>query len=228
MSVELTETKKIWFKKIRDNKKIYTKDKVVLEHCKGKLVLDVGCVGQDIDYNSSNWIHSQVRDVAKNLLGVDINRDGIKELNRQGYNVVHFEELEESEKFDTILMLDVIEHVNNPVEFLENYIKFLKDDGEIIVTTPNSNRAINFINILFRNEYSLNYEHTFWLCPKTFMELVNRVEKIAIKDFFWLNHYTFPKNISWKSRLIYTIDKFLTKKRSYFIPNFMFILEFER
>jgi 2-polyprenyl-3-methyl-5-hydroxy-6-metoxy-1,4-benzoquinol methylase len=225
MGVELTDIKKIWFKKIKEKQKLFLKDKLILEYCHEKEVLDVGCVGQDIDYNNPNWIHSQVKNIAKSLMGVDINIKGIEELNRMGYSLSHFDELDNLKKFDVILILDVIEHVDNPVEFLSSYQQFLKENGKMIVTTPNSNRAINFINIFFKNEYSLNYEHTFWFCPKTFMEILNRIDTIKVNDFYWLNHYSKPKNLNWKSKIIYGLDSFLVRLRTHFSPNFMFVLE---
>jgi len=228
MGIELTEIKKIWFKKIREKKELLIKNRLILDFCKEKEVLDVGCVGQDIDYSNPSWIHSQVKEIAEELAGVDINIDGIKELNGMGYNISHYNELNYSKKFDVILMLDVIEHVNNPVEFIKNYQLFLKEDGKMVITTPNSNRAINFINILFKNEYSLNYEHTFWFCPKTFMEVIERVESLTINDFYWLSHYSKAKTLNWKNKIIYGLDSFLIKLRSNFAPNFMFVLELKK
>jgi 2-polyprenyl-3-methyl-5-hydroxy-6-metoxy-1,4-benzoquinol methylase len=228
MGVELTEIKKIWFKKIREKKELLIKNRLILDFCKEKEVLDVGCVGQDIDYSNPNWIHSQVKEIAEELAGVDINIDGIKELNSMGYNISHYNELNYSKKFDVILMLDVIEHVDNPVEFIKNYQQFLKEDGKMVITTPNSNRAINFINILFKNEYSLNYEHTFWFCPKTFMEVIERVDTLTISDFYWLNHYSKAKTLNWKNKIVYGLDGFLIKLRSNFAPNFMFVLELKK
>ena len=224
MGTELTDIKRVWFQKIKEQKKLFIKDELILDYCQDKKVLDVGCVGQDIDYNNPKWIHSQVKSISETLMGVDINKEGILELNNMGYNILHFDELSTSCQFDTILMLDVIEHVDNPIEFLKSYEPFLAKDGKIIITTPNSNRAINFINILFKNEYSLNYEHTFWFCPKTLMEVFNRVNSLKVNEFYWLDNYSSPFNLNWKYKIIYFLDSFLIKLRSNFSPNFMFVL----
>lgn len=229
MGIEITEIKKIWFDKINKNNKLFNKNNLVKELCKDNIVLDVGCVGQDIDYNSPKWIHNQIKNVSKEIVGVDINLEGIRLLKSKGYKVFHYNELNFEKKFDLILMLDVIEHINDPIKFINEYKKFLNDNGKIIITTPNSNRAINFINIFFKNDYSLNYEHTFWFCPKTFLEVLNRIEDININNFYWLNHYTYDyKQLTWKGKIIYLLDSFLIKLRSNFSPNFMFILEVKK
>ena len=225
MGTDLTDIKRVWFLKIKEQKKLFVKDRLILDYCQDKKVLDVGCVGQDIDYKDSEWIHSKVKNISKSLMGVDINEDGIVELNNMGYNVMHYNKLSVDNKFDTILMLDVIEHVDNPVEFIKDYEPFLKENGQIVITTPNSNRAINFINIFLKNEYSLNYEHTVWFCPKTLMEVFNRVDILQVNSFYWLHHYSLPSQLNLKHKIIYFLDSFLIKLRSNFSPNLMFVLE---
>ncbi len=228
MGIELTVKKRVWFKKIRQNRELFNKNDMVKILCQDKDVLDIGCVGQDIDYSSQDWIHNQIKNVSKSLVGVDINIKGINNINQMGYEIYHYDKLNRDKKFDILIMLDVIEHVNDPVEFLNNYKKFLKEDGKIIVTTPNSNRAINFVNIFFRNDYSLNYEHTFWFCPKTFLEIVNRVDGLEASEFYWLNEYIQNRKMTWKGKIIYYFEKFLIRKSSSFSPNFMFILEYKK
>lgn len=229
MGVEITEIKKIWFEKINKNNKLFNKSDLINKFCKDKIVLDVGCVGQDIDYSNPEWIHNQVKNVSKDIVGVDVNLEGIALLKSKGYKILHYNELNFEKKFDVILMLDVIEHVNDPVLFINEYKNFLNKNGKIVITTPNSNRGINFINIFFKNDYSLNYEHTFWFCPRTFLEVLNRVEDITINSFYWLKHYTYNyKQLTWKGKIIYLLDRFLVKLRSNFSPNFMIVLEVKK
>lgn len=40
--------------------------------------------------------------------------------------------------FDTIVMIELIEHTQNPVTFLKEVYRILKPDGIILITTPNS------------------------------------------------------------------------------------------
>lgn len=52
------------------------------------------------------------------------------------------EEFETEERFDSVLLLDILEHVVDPVRVLRKAAKFLADQGVLIVHVPNS-RAVN-------------------------------------------------------------------------------------
>lgn len=49
-----------------------------------------------------------------------------------------FEEFEYSEKFDTVIMAHILEHVDNPVEIISIGKKFLKQDGVLLIDVPNA------------------------------------------------------------------------------------------
>lgn len=72
--------------------------------------------------------------------------DGSKELlnmipNYKNHAKVHslFEDFATDEKFDTILMEHILEHVDNPVKLLQMAMNWLKDDGVILLGVPNAN-----------------------------------------------------------------------------------------
>lgn len=210
------------------NKKIFharKKEKIafILDQCKAKNVLDIGCLGQDFNFQSDAWLHGKIKTVADKIVGVDVVINLITEANSKGYNIIHFEKLEDiKELFDIVLMADVIEHVDNPVELLKTYSRFMKDDGVIIVTTPNAKRAFDFINILLSNKYWLHPEHTMWLCPFTMIEIIRRAE-LKVKDFYWLKDYQKNATIFSKAGIIGLFTKALYFRKS-FSPNFMFII----
>lgn len=52
------------------------------------------------------------------------------------------EDFNTDEKFDSVFMLNVLEHVVNPIELLQKAASLLKEDGVLIVHVPNAN-AIN-------------------------------------------------------------------------------------
>lgn len=219
-------TKKELFRKVR-SAKVCDKDAKILELCKNKYVLDVGCVGQIINkYNSKEWLHDKIRKISNEVHGVDIDQSGITKLKEMGYLIYHVNELSKLQKphYDVIVMGDVIEHVNDPVSFLKFYSNFLSDDGVIIVTTPNSHRVRNFIDILISNDYLLNLEHAMWFCPKTFIEITIRAN-LMIEDFFWLKEiYDITALKSYRAKLKFYLSSLLCLFRTNFNPNFMFIL----
>jgi 2-polyprenyl-3-methyl-5-hydroxy-6-metoxy-1,4-benzoquinol methylase len=207
------------------NAKAENKDQVIAQFCKGKTVLDVGCIGQDRNYAADNWLHEKVRKIALKIDGVDILVNEINILRANGYAMYTVEELQATmNKYDVVLMADVIEHVNDPVGFLAFYSQFLLPDGVMLITTPNANRANNFINILFNNNYSVNPEHVFWFCPKTFAEVVQRA-KLRVKDFKWASHYYTSKEIKGiYQKFKFILSSVLIRVRSNFNPNMIFIL----
>lgn len=52
------------------------------------------------------------------------------------YNML-FQEFVSEKKYNTILAADMIRYIPNPIEFLNNIKKWLKDDGTLIITVPN-------------------------------------------------------------------------------------------
>jgi len=49
----------------------------------------------------------------------------------------NIDSFETEKRFDTILMFEVLEHLENPKRSLQKIVKLLKDNGKIIITTPN-------------------------------------------------------------------------------------------
>ena len=100
--------KEFWIKKFKKADRL-DKFSVIVDRCKGKKVLDVGCVGQDKHIDNEDWLHGRIKKVASNLVGADIEPEGIRALNNNGFVVFTPEELEkQDEKYDVIVMGDVI------------------------------------------------------------------------------------------------------------------------
>jgi 2-polyprenyl-3-methyl-5-hydroxy-6-metoxy-1,4-benzoquinol methylase len=192
--------------------------------CKGCSVLDVGCIGQDAEINSPNWLHQQIKNVATEVTGVDIILENIEELNKQGYRMLHVSELaDRHETYDVIVMADVIEHVSNPVEFLQFYSRFLKPSGSMVISTPNANRAINFLSILSYNNYSVNDEHVCWFCPMTLLEVIHR-SQLKLVEFYWLKKYYNFKGLNIFTRIITWTSDMLALCRKNFNQNFLVVV----
>lgn len=199
------------------------KQEIVLSYCKDKSVLDVGCVGQDLDPASENWLHAKVRKVAKEVVGCDINVEGIRQLEQLGYTIYTPEQLEQNQqRFDIVLMGDVIEHVNDPGAFLEFYKQFLNPGGKILVCTPNAFGIRYILQVFFYGKPSTNPEHTLFLDPFVMLEMTSRIS-LKMADFAWLYEYQKPGNL--QRRIIYGLSAFLIFLRRYYRPNFFITFE---
>lgn len=184
-------------------------------YIKGKNVLDIGCVdarpGSIRKYDTTG-LHKFVKRHANSLLGVDIDAEGVKEMQGKGYNVVcaNAENISLDQTFDCIVAGEIIEHVNNAGLFLTAMGKHLNDDGVLIVTTPNAACISNFFRVLKRNTIKVHPDHTCWYDPITITQLIHRfplkVEKIVFTNkekwyrkryFYKIFRYQIPKLITW-------------------------------
>lgn len=200
--------------------RISIKDKEILSLTIGKRVLDVGCVGQQRSYGP-NWLHEKIKGVAKSITGVDIHQKGIDELNSLGYNIIHINQLEQNNKFDVIVMGDVIEHVDNVADFLNFYSNHLEPTGSIIITTPNPFSIRQSIHTFLYGKPSINEEHTTNLDPITMAEVFRR-GNFKVVDFCWLKEQKEMKRP--RDKVINTIANCFIYLRRYYCQNFCFVL----
>lgn len=77
------------------------------------------------------------------------------------YTYIHslFEELELTEKFDTILLMHILEHVEDPVALLRRASSWLAAEGHLIITVPNAfslHRMLGVEMKLLKDVHELN------------------------------------------------------------------------
>ena len=101
---------------------------------KNKTVLDVGC-------GTGLFAHKVSKLSSKQVLGIDFSKEAIdiatkthKHHNLQ-YHVLDVKEIKS--KYDVIVSLGTLEHMDNPLKTLKILQKHLTKNGKIIVTSPN-------------------------------------------------------------------------------------------
>lgn len=187
--------------------------------CKGKVVLDLGCIRHNSDFaiKDPDWLHKKIVSVAKKAIGVDFLQDCIKRLNEMGYDIRYGDvtaPLKFDEQFDVIVAGDLIEHLTNFDGFFHNIISLLREDGVLIVTTCNPFYSDQFFYSVFKKNIMVNPEHTCWICPMTLTQLIGRYG-LKIENMFYIAN-------SWKLKnLIYDNEKY-----SYDILNDVWIGDF--
>jgi 2-polyprenyl-3-methyl-5-hydroxy-6-metoxy-1,4-benzoquinol methylase len=110
----------------------------------GNSLLDIGCgVGEYTPLFLSRF---------KRVVGLDPSKEYLKEAkqNTQGisYLLGYGETFTTNERFDTISMNNILEHVDDPIALLQNCKKHLKYGGRIIVQVPNKNSVTRRLGVL--------------------------------------------------------------------------------
>lgn len=84
--------------------------------------------------------------------------------------------------FDVITLFDVIEHVEHPIEFLNQISNFLKKGGVILIFTPNSD-SLGFHFLKEKNNLIIPPYHLTYFNLKSFEYLPKKFQVIYKKTF---------------------------------------------
>lgn len=198
---------------------IITREAVITAMIKGKNVIHIGCSDHIQVINekikSNTWLHKLITDNARNTIGIDINRESIEFIKTQlGYpNVFQgditadtFDNIK-SEKWDYAVFGELIEHLDNPVNFLQTFReKYGENVDRFIITVPSIYNRRQFRNMLNYKEI-INSDHRFWFTPYTISKVLAssgyKPEKITYSNLVTLS---VPELITRKLRQIAGIN----------------------
>jgi 2-polyprenyl-3-methyl-5-hydroxy-6-metoxy-1,4-benzoquinol methylase len=163
------------------------KIRFVTEHCKGKSVLDLGCVQHDAMFSRNKlWLHKAIRQVASETIGLDLDESGIAALLELGYTdliVADAQDFSLDRNFDVIVAGDLIEHLHNVGGFLASCARHMAETSELIVCTPNPWHWHKWGRAFIR-EVPVNGEHTLWMCPTTLKQIADRFDlKVVLTQY---------------------------------------------
>ncbi|KRE43461.1 class I SAM-dependent methyltransferase [Knoellia sp. Soil729] len=152
----------------------------ILDRCRGRRVLDIGCVAHDVARMASpDWLHRRVAEVAATCLGVDVLEEGVEHLNRVGFHVLAHDlttgpgPVGEAGPFDVIVAGELIEHVPALDMLFTSARDLLTADGELIITTPNP-WAPHRVAAGQRGDCWENADHILFAFPSGIAELAER------------------------------------------------------
>jgi len=116
----------------------YYQVQACLEYSRGKSLLDMPCGDGTLTALFAN--HFQ------RIVGLDASSTHLDEAKKRLPQVEFYHDLIENyqtnERFDTITMLNVLEHVEEPIQILQKAASLLSDDGVLLVHVPNA-QAVN-------------------------------------------------------------------------------------
>jgi 2-polyprenyl-3-methyl-5-hydroxy-6-metoxy-1,4-benzoquinol methylase len=208
------KTKNAIFKNLKP-KLVTSKFKLIQKFVKNKTTLDFGCVAHTSEREKQDqWLHKNIQNVAKEVLGIDYDKEEILKLKKIGYNVEYgdVENLNIGQKFDVLVAGDIIEHLNNPGNFLSSSIKHMNRNSQLIISTSNATGLIYVIEAMLLGYEINNPDHVSYYTFRTLDQLMKR-HGLMITELFYLT-----ENSS------YMYDKYSLRALSYM--KFLFQLFF--
>ncbi len=119
-------------------------------------ILDVGCggglVAEPIARMGADMVAIDASDKNIAIAKIHAQKSGLA----INYQAIPIEDLGKREKFDVILLLEIIEHVSDPEELIKNASLRLKENGLIFIATINRNLK-SFFTAIIGAEYILRW-----------------------------------------------------------------------
>jgi 2-polyprenyl-3-methyl-5-hydroxy-6-metoxy-1,4-benzoquinol methylase len=164
---------------------------------KGKRVLDVGC-------GTGNFAREVAKKDAKYVLGIDYADEAIKIAEktnkRKNLKFKKLDVIKLDEKFDIIVSIGTIEHMDNPIKIIKKLKSCLNKNGKIILTTPNwtNPRGYVLMTLWFLFNAPITLADLHYLTPNEHLKMAKKVNmklkwrtiehswgngEIMIKDF---------------------------------------------
>lgn len=190
-------------------------------------VLDLGFWGQGQKITSEHWPHRIIKKLTTNVYGVDIEYDQSQLDHPDHYVKASAEDFDFDVSFDIIFAGDLIEHLSNPGLMLDACARNIKDDGVLMITTPNAFSLFTLAGKFSNSEDPMvNSDHTCYFNHKTLKKLLEKnnwevVEQAYLytlesaykeslkKKFLNMLYYLFSK---WTSKYIETMVVIAKKK----------------
>jgi len=188
-----TEFSSIYQFKIRGSSECLSRVELVAKLVSGKRVVHFGCVDHipliEQRRRTGIWLHEILAKTCTDLVGVDINEEGVQYMKDAGFETYNSNVVTEnppaeivSKKWDYIVAGEVLEHIDDPVTFLKAIReKYGACTERIIITVPN---ALSYTNFRFalRNIEMINSDHRFWFTPFTLLKVASQAG-IEVEDF---------------------------------------------
>ncbi len=150
---------------------------------RGKRTIDLGFIDQgrmSSKRAEGTWLHAELKEVARELVGIDLDADGVARAGELGYEALYADcQDRESllglnlEPADVVIAGELIEHLDRPGAFLDAVKTLVAPNGVLVLTTPNSISLTNFLAALAGKELH-NPDHVGWQSPQTAETLLGR------------------------------------------------------
>jgi len=120
-----------------------------------------------------------------NTQGIDISKNAVEKAKQQfghRYECADIHEYSKStqKQYDVVVLTEVIEHIEKPIEFLKSASSLLKDGGKMIISTPN--KTIFPEDEIWHTD--LPPVHLWWFSEKSMLHIGSLLDmKVVFTDF---------------------------------------------
>jgi 2-polyprenyl-3-methyl-5-hydroxy-6-metoxy-1,4-benzoquinol methylase len=155
----------------------------IIERCQDARVLHIGCA--DAPYHRESlmkqiWLHDDLVAVADTCVGLDIDEAAVDHLRRERPNldfvvgdVNKLLTLFQEERFDVVVLSEVLEHLEEPGRALRSIATVLRPRGRLIITVPNGLAIRRGLTSLVGHE-TIHPDHVAWYSKKAIVQLLER------------------------------------------------------
>jgi hypothetical protein len=182
--------------------KLQLRPNVIFDLVYDKSILHLGCTDHlpVIKHKIENgiYLHQQVSRIASVCIGIDINREAIDYVRTMGITNIIEADITKSGikqitdgKWDYLLMAEMLEHIDNPVSFLQsishNYAKYIRS---LIITVPNAFGLAHMEKALNHGIESINNDHRYWFTPYTICKVAHQAGLVIDELIMCVSEYT--------------------------------------
>lgn len=153
------------------------------------------------------WLHKKLIDVSSKCFGIDIDEDAVDYVSSR-LNISNVYKLDIVNdavpevlkcQWDVMILGEVLEHIDNPVAYLQSIREKYRDYVlRMVITVPN---AFSFQNVMssVRGVELINSDHRYWFTPYT-------LAKVCTKAGFTIDSFTmcqyYSGNRWWRKKLV--------------------------
>lgn len=176
-------------------KLVYDRASLIVDYCKNKNVLHLGCVESGAtseSFRNNSLLHLKIMGVAKKVIGMDIDQEGLNYLGSHGIPDIIYGDAQNLDNFsfdtpiDIIVAGEILEHLPNPGLFLNGIHRFISKNNHdivLLITVPNAFSIIHFMSLFLNKKELIMPDHNFYFSYSTLKTLLERNE-FQLTDFY--------------------------------------------
>jgi 2-polyprenyl-3-methyl-5-hydroxy-6-metoxy-1,4-benzoquinol methylase len=191
----------------------------ICDLCVGKTVLHLGCAAAPDTLgrlDRGEHLHARLSTVTAELHGIDTDWKGLQILQSRGFKNLHHGNAEQLQTlalekvFDVVVAAELIEHLNTPIEMLRQLKRLMRQDSQLIVSTPNALSVKFFLHALTGREVS-GPDHIAIFSPAILKRLLER-SGFEVIDIYG----TIESHSGWRNRVTRGLFKFFFRLAPWF------------